>query len=207
MNLMKKTLLSASAVLLLAACGDGTVEEPGGNQPGEVETSDSMTEQDTSSTADTSAKDEGQNDSQGQGIQGREFEVSFAQALEILNETFGEVNVEQVQFDRDDNRYVYDIEAHDETSEYSLVIDAETGDIVEQDEENDNDNDNDIINIDNVITPLDAMDIAMQEASDGAYVKEWDLDTDNGRAIYEIEVENGEDFEIDAETGDILERD
>ena len=42
------------------------------------------------------------------------------------------------------------------------------------------------------------------EGQEGAWVKEYELDVENDKAIYEIDIEDGNDIKIDAATGEIL---
>lgn len=55
-----------------------------------------------------------------------------------------------------------------------------------------------------------AKEIALAEVPGGTTVVKCQLDWDDGRQVYELELRNGRteyDFEIDAQTGDIVSRD
>mgnify|MGYP002711905942 FL=1 len=143
------------------------------------------------------------------GIEEKEFAISLDDAVAKFKETFPEEGIEisGVDLDEDDGKYAYDIQGFKENKEYEVKIDAETGDILAQEEEVDDDNDDldDDIAIDfaTIITPQDAMEKALENNT--GYVKSYELDhNDDGKLVYEIDIEDGDDVELDAETGDII---
>ncbi|WP_394019847.1 PepSY domain-containing protein [Anaerococcus cruorum] len=143
------------------------------------------------------------------GIEEKEFAISLDDAVAKFKETFPEEGIEisGVELDEDDGKYAYDIQGFKENKEYEVKIDAETGDILAQEEEVDDDNDDldDDIAIDfaTIITPQEAMAKALENNT--GYVKSYELDhNDDGKLVYEIDIEDGDDVELDAETGDII---
>ena len=143
------------------------------------------------------------------GIEDKEFDISLDDAVAKFKETFPEEGIEisGVELDEDDGKYAYDIQGFKENKEYEVKIDAESGDILAQEEEVDDDNDDldDDIAIDfaTIITPKEAMTKALENNT--GYVKSYELDhNDDGKLVYEIDVEDGDDVELDAETGDII---
>ena len=143
------------------------------------------------------------------GIEEKEFAISLDDAVAKFKETFPEEGIEisGVELDEDDGKYAYDIQGFKENKEYEVKIDAETGDILAQEEEVDDDNDDldDDIAIDfaTIITPQEAMTKALENNT--GYVKSYELDhNDDGKLVYEIDIEDGDDVELDAETGDII---
>lgn len=218
-NIKKKLgmgIVSLSAVALLAACGDtNTTEDPAVEDPAVEEpatdpatddTTDDATTDDATddTTADTTQTTDAPDTSN--GIYGVEFAVSLEEAVQIFHDTFGEgINISDVEFDTDRGNYEYQISGWDEENDYELDIDATTGEVSEEEIERDSDRDN-IIDFDAIISPAEAMDIAVDE-SGSDFVKEWSLEEDDGFTIYEIDIENGNDVTIDAETGDVLPED
>lgn len=143
------------------------------------------------------------------GIEDKEFAVSLDDAVAKFKETFTEegIEVSGVELDEDDGKYAYAIQGFKENKEYEVKIDAESGDILAQEEEIDDDNDDsdDDIAIDfiNIISPQEAMTKALE--NNKGYVKSYELDhNDDGKLVYEIDIEDGDDVELDAQTGDIL---
>ncbi|GAB2491113.1 hypothetical protein GCM10008929_14080 [Alkalibacterium psychrotolerans] len=218
---IKVGVLSLSAALLMAACdnGDDTLDttpvEEETTETDNGDTAEDQTEEDVEETAEEEASteddtveedatDEDSNMTDSQGLEGMTFAVSLDDAIDLFYETFGseDINIEEIQFERDDNRFIYEFEGWDESNEYELDIDAETGDIIKQ-EQDDNEDTEDILDLDGIISPEEAMDIALEAAGSG-YVEEWKLEVEDGRTVYEIDIEEGDDQEVDAHTGDVL---
>lgn len=143
------------------------------------------------------------------GIEDKEFAVSLDDAVAKFKETFTEegIEVSGVELDEDDGKYAYDIQGFKENKEYEVKIDAESGEVLAKEEENDDDNDDlddDVaIDFEKILSPKDAMAKALE--NNKGYVKSYELDhNDDGKLVYEIDVEDGDDVELDAETGDII---
>lgn len=208
--------LALSAGLLLVGCNgedettdpnpieEETMEtddtEPIEEQPAE-ETDDDM--DDSEVTDDTNINDD-VNQMETPGIEGIELPVTLNSSIDIFYETLGseDINIESIEFDEEDGRYVYSFDGWDGEYEYELEIDAESSEIIDQEQEEDSDTE-DSIDLEELITPLEAMDAAL-EASGSGYVEEWELEVEDGQTIYDIDIEDGEDQKIDALTGDVL---
>ena len=205
MRKVKLAVLSMSTLLLLAACGENTDTTL---TPIEPETEESV-ETDESNTNTPVETDEEPTQTT-KGIQDVDFEVSLDDAVQRFMDTFPEAEgIDKVQFDVDDGRFEYELDGFNAGYEFELTIDAETGDILEQ--STDDDDDHEVaIDFGNIISPQEAMSFALEAAGSG-YVKEWELETDDGRTYYEIDIEgadnNVDSVDIDAVSGDILEID
>jgi len=140
------------------------------------------------------------------GIEEKEFNISLDDAVDKFKETFPSegVEVSSVELDEDDDNYVYDIQGFDENKEYEAKIDAESGEVLAQEEETDEEvKDNVAIDFVSIISPKEAMDKALE--NNEGYVKSYEIESnDEGKLVYKINVEDGDDVELDAESGDIL---
>ena len=142
------------------------------------------------------------------GIQDKEFAISLEDAVDKFKETFDDPSIEisSVELSEDDGKYAYDIQGFKENYEYEAKIDAESGEIISKEEEQDDDNDDkdDDVAIDfvEIISPKEAMEKALE--NNKGYVKSYEIDHDDDRLVYEIDIEDGDDVELDAKTGDIL---
>lgn len=189
--------LTLSGALLLAACSS-PAEEPIIDERAETEMpAETKIETDEQNT-------EGRQVQAGQGLEHLALEVTLDDAIDVFFDTFGseEINIESVELEKENGRYEYEIEGWDANYDYELTLDAETSEIVEQEKEKDDDQD-DIIDIESVISPLEAMEAAL-EASGSGYVEEWELEVENSRTIYDIEIADGNDQKVDALTGEVL---
>lgn len=135
--------------------------------------------------------------------------------------------------DKEFNKVVFDVEIENEGRAYNLKLDGNTGEILtlkektnskkltiaekekNEDEQNnseqsdsephDNKNAGNKKNEKTAIDIKEAEEIALSQFS--GTITQLELDEDDGRLIYEVEIENGEDeaeVEIDAYTGEIL---
>ncbi|WP_394022558.1 PepSY domain-containing protein [Anaerococcus martiniensis] len=142
------------------------------------------------------------------GIEEKEFAISLDDAVAKFKEAFDDDSIEisSVELDEDDGKYTYDIEGFKENKEYEASIDSESGEVLAKEEENDDDNDDmdDDVAIDftKIISPKEAMAKALENNT--GYVKSYEIDHDDDRIVYEIDIEDGDDVELDAESGDIL---
>ena len=104
-----------------------------------------------------------------------------------------------------DSGYVYEIEVKSEGIEYDLDIDAKTGEVLRTENDDDDRFEKSNVSNKNVITVEEAVAIAMKQAK--GTVTEAELDDDDGRLHYDLEIEDGTyeyEFEIDAITGEII---
>lgn len=199
----------ASALVLatvLTACGGENAQQAKDDAKDAANNTEAAITEEVNETED---KVEEKVDDLKSGIEEKEFAISLDDAVAKFKETFTEegIEVSGVELDEDDGKYAYDIQGFKENKEYEVKIDAESGDILAQEEETDDDNDDldDDIAIDfiNIISPQEAMTKALENNT--GYVKSYELDhNDDGKLVYEIDIEDGDDVELDAQTGDIL---
>lgn len=200
MNRLKYGILSLATLLLLAACSNGMDDTPTTDDPDQTE--EPATTDDTTDDSDsaTGTQESGQ-DASG-GILALDLAINFDDAVQTFYDTFGEtVNIDEIHFEHDDGSYRYEISGWDDSNDYELEINAETGDIMDQSTESKRETD-DILPVADVISPLEAMNTAIA-ASSTDVVEEWDLEIENGQPVYTIDLENNVDVKVDAITGDI----
>ena len=124
----------------------------------------------------------------------------------------------RAQLDWDDGRAEYEVEFYSGNVEYDYDIDAVTGAIRSSDRDLENfripttgtTQTNQGGTSGSIISSARAKEIARAEVPSGTTVVKCQLDWDDGRQVYELELRNGRteyDFEIDAQTGDIVSRD
>lgn len=131
----------------------------------------------------------------------RAKEIAFAHA----GVAAADAHLIKTELDWDDGRAEYEVEFYSGNTEYDYDIDALTGDI----RSFDHDVEQFTIpgSASSTITAEDAKKTALERAPAGSTVTKCELDHDDGRTIYEIELRNGRteyECEIDASTGKIL---
>ena len=225
MKLKKNLKYGASALamaLLLSACSTDNAKQAADDAETNIEQktesventveekTDPIEDDIEKKTDDVENKIEGEVDKLKTGIEDKEFEVSLDDAVAKFKETFNQEGIEisGVELDEDDGKYAYDIQGFLDNTEYEAKIDAESGEVISKEEEQDDDDDDrdDDIAIDfvEIISPKEAMEKALENNT--GYVKSYEIDHDDDRLVYEIDIEDGDDVELDAKTGDILEK-
>ena len=130
-------------------------------------------------------------------------------ALSDAGLTSGQVTFVYAELDRDDGRLVYDVEFYTaDYKEYDYEIDAGTGAILSKDF--DAENYNRPSTPSNLISADRAKEIALGRAPSGVTVVKCELERDDGRYIYEVEMRSGHteySCDIDAATGTIFDWD
>ncbi|GEN88226.1 PepSY domain-containing protein [Oceanobacillus sojae] len=151
--------------------------------------------------------------------------VTIEDATKKLEEAY-QGTVKEIELDKEGNKLYYEAEVIVDKQEYDVVMDAESGEVVyEEIDDNYRNNDdrddddrnweagqqetngenNNKDNKSNLIAQEKAIEIAKQEF-DGEVVQ-IELDFDDGRYVYELELVNGQqeaDIDVHGETGDIL---
>ncbi|AGS34339.1 hypothetical protein B841_04280 [Corynebacterium maris DSM 45190] len=143
--------------------------------------------------------------------------ISKERSLEIAHEHAG-ITADQVthlddhELDSDDGRQIWEIEFHADGYEHEFDIDARTGEVLDYERDREDDdapapaqpgpNDR--------LSGEQALQIAVDHAGVGApsHVDDLELDSDDGRQIWEIEFHAGGleyEYDVDAHSGDILE--
>ena len=209
----KNLKYGASALVLatvLTACGGENAQKAKDNAKDAKNNTEAAVTEEAEKTKDNveDKKDDVEDkiDDLKTGIEEKEFDISLDDAVDKFKETFPSegVEVSSVELDEDDDNYVYDIQGFDENKEYEAKIDAESGEVLAQEEETDEEvKDNVAIDFVSIISPKEAMDKALE--NNEGYVKSYEIESnDEGKLVYKIDVEDGDDLELDAESGDIL---
>lgn len=134
---------------------------------------------------------------------------SMEDAIKIFHDHFKDeaINIKSIKLDFFNEALDYVIEGFKEGNEYELRIAADNGAIVDEKTEKDDDKDEEALDLSKIIKAEDAMKKALEGQKEDAWVVEYELEIDDGKAVYDIDIENGQDIKIDAVTGEIIERD
>lgn len=127
-----------------------------------------------------------------------EVSLSINDAKKAFDLEFGvgDIGITSISLDNDNGNYYYEIDGFLDNKEYEAKIDANTGDILESKSEAENEN-KEVLDFTLLKDPNDVITKAL-EGKENAYVKEWELSIENGKAVYELDIENADDMEIDA---------
>lgn len=196
--------------LIFAGCSNenNKTVEPTPTQTQQVDPNEKATTENTNGTATENASETAttnvtDDDNTKDHSKTPEVGITMYEAIDKMAEHFGleSIGIESVELDEDNGFYKYEIDGYLDGTEYDASIDANTGEILSSEADGDDDHD-EVIDINNIISPEEAMEAAL-DGQEGAYVYEWDLSIDDGKTKYEIDVENGSDKEVDALTGEV----
>ena len=212
MRWTKFTVVTLAATAILAGCGNNSQEttpvEESQVESNVEETATEIDSAETESKTDTQEKLEDPTNSDAEGLETQTFDIDLSGAVDIFNETFPGASISDVDFEIENEGPKYSIDGFDGQNEYELDVHADTGDILSQETNSDTDPDDKAIDFDLIISPQEAMEIALEDAG-SAKVRDWDLSVDDGRTVYEIDLEDEEpnlfdDVDVDAVTGEIV---
>lgn len=129
--------------------------------------------------------------------------IGSEKATQIALENAPGATVLSSKLDYEDGRMVYEIELIKDNVKYEFDIDAATGEVVKSDMESTTVTPSTTTNPDDLISRDKAQSLALERAP-GATLIKLELDYDDGVAVYEGELRNGNieyDFKINAVTG------
>ena len=215
MKLNKNLKYGASALalaLLLSACSGENANKAKEDAKDAASNAKAAVSEEVSSVKDKAEekKDQAKEkiDEATTGIEEKEFKVSLDDAVNKFKEAFevDGIEVSSLEFDEDDGKYVYDIKGFKDDEEFEAKIDAESGEVLSKEQDKDDDKEDDkAIDFTKVKAPKEAIAKALE--NNKGFVKSYELDfNDQGKLVYEIDVVNGDDVELDAETLDIIQK-
>lgn len=129
--------------------------------------------------------------------------ISLQEAKKVATDKVKGGTVTEIELDTDDGRYHFDVDLKDGKYEYDLEVDAYTGEIIKFEKEAEKNRKQAVSG--NLLTKEEAIAIVKKKAA--GTVKEFELDTDDGRKEYDIEMKDDQfkyEIEIDAVTGEFL---
>ncbi|MEI2326752.1 PepSY domain-containing protein [Priestia megaterium] len=135
--------------------------------------------------------------------------IEEAKAKDIALQKTDGGDITNIQLAIDDGVKQYEVDITKGNKEYDVDIDSNSGKIIEFDEEQKDDEDEKEEELQN-ISPAISLDQAIKTALKSAKgtVNETDLDQENDRLVYEIEIDTADKREatvsVDAKNGDVI---
>lgn len=135
--------------------------------------------------------------------------IEEAKAKDIALQKTDGGDITNIQLAVDDGVKQYEVDITKGNKEYDVDIDSRSGKIIEFDEDQKDDDDEKEENLQN-ISPAISLDQAIKTALKSAKgtVNETDLDQENNRLVYEIEIDTADKREatvsVDAKNGDVI---
>ena len=138
-----------------------------------------------------------------------QIKLSQQEAIDKFNQQFNNKKIKSIELSREGKQYYYEIEGFDSTNEYSVNINAETGQIghVHSEKLDHDDRNQKALALRGAISRDDASRIAEEHVKGTS--EEWKLeqDEDTGKTYWEVTVKNGHqetDVKINAHTREII---
>lgn len=128
-------------------------------------------------------------------------------AYNIYMEKFPKTKVYKIELDRENNKYVYEIEGFDDKKEYELKIDPSSGSIIKEEIKAVNSKRNELAK-ENIEKIEGFLDKVLTEIGEGAVLSEWTLKMKNNIPELEVEVDRqgrkGIEYTYNIETEELL---
>lgn len=202
---IKNLSLILLASLILGACGNKEVK------PAEKPKQETSQVEDTNTGVKEVSEDDKKTDDTDKE-KAPEVAMNMEDAVKIFHEhNFGDASADSFNFDKLkveilDKDIIYSIEGFKDGKEYQLKINN-NGKILEEKIEDDDDKKKLAIDFTKIISVEDAWEKSLEGLAEDVKVKEYELKIEDGKVVYDIELDNGKDVKIDATTGDIIKRD
>ena len=168
--------------LTLSAC---TGNSPNNNSNDQISKGDSANS-DTNNTGTTN------------NVVYEDIKLTPGEVFNIYVKKYPNVKVNKLALGFDRGSYVYEVEGYDDINKYELKIEPLDGKTLREEQKQRDDNDTEgEITIENVNKIQELMDKALTDAGNGYKVDEWQLKYENGQSIFEIEVVDGNDHDME----------
>lgn len=214
----KNLALILMAALVLGACGNEAAKPADDAKKEETSVEEKVDETETKESKDgvkEVANDDKNDTDDEKGVTDvnreplPEVGKTMEEAVDIFHDHFKDdsINIKSIKLDFFNEALDYVIEGFKDGNEYELRIAAPNGEVVEEKTDKDDYSDEKALDLKNIITAKEAMEKALEGQKEGAWVVEYELEIDDGKAVYDIDVENGTDVKIDATTGEVIDKD
>ena len=214
----KKIVLLLATALVLGACGNEAAKPADDAKKEETTVEEKVDETETKESKDgvkEVANDDKNDTDDEKGVTNvnreplPEVGKTMEEAVDIFHDHFKDdsINIKSIKLDFFNEALDYVIEGFKDGNEYELRIAAPNGEVVEEKTDKDDDSDEKALDLKNIITAKEAMEKSLEGQKEGAWVVEYELEIDDDKAVYDIDVENGTDVKIDATTGEVIDKD
>ncbi|WP_296129231.1 PepSY domain-containing protein [uncultured Anaerococcus sp.] len=196
----KKLIMILAAGLALSACGNQAAK-PANDGAKEVKQEESQVAEnndavkEVSNDANTAAKEPIPT-----------TEKTLEEAIDAFYAHYKDEAIEltSAELDEENGKYCYGVKGFKDGQEYEAVLDANTLEVISEKTEAEDDTKVMAIDRKAIITGKEAMEKALEGQAENVYIEGYELEVENGKAVYDIDLENAEDVRIDAATGEII---
>lgn len=126
-----------------------------------------------------------------------DIKLTPGEVFNIYVKKYPNAKVNKLALDFDRGSYVYEVEGYDDSNKYELKIKPVDGKILKEELQQRDGNYTGEITVENVDKIQELMDKALKDAGNSYKVDEWELKIENGQGIFEIEVVDVNDHDIE----------
>ena len=196
----KKLIMILAAGLALSACGNQAAK-PANDGAQEVKQEESQVAEnndavkEVSNDANTAAKEPIPT-----------TEKTLEEAIDAFYAHYKDEAIEltSAELDEENGKYCYGVKGFKDGQEYEAVLDANTLEVISEKTEAEDDTKVMAIDRKAIITAKEAMEKALEGQAENVYIEGYEIEVENGKAVYDIDLENAEDVRIDAASGEII---
>ncbi len=215
---MNKKIIVATVGLgvLLAGCTSNNKSlETNGQSKASTEVSQTITfdssTSESSNTKTTASSNKTTNATKNQV----QVKVSLEEAVKAYQEAYPNTAITSLDLDPSFGTYYYEIKGVDDSKEYEVKINAETGELkkereetLDREDQNGVEKANEALDLNNLKSMDDISKIAVDSFGEGQAI-EWSLERELSTTYWEVKVQSGNQemsVKINAQTGDVLEK-
>ena len=198
-------LITGSALLLLAGCGDNSAQLENGTQQEASSQSVAQETQSTQTNSSTASSSTKNTDSATK-------QMSLDEIIALYQKNKPNTDITGIEIESRMSKFVYEVKGMDDSKEYKLFF-TETGELqhqeeemLDEDERNGNERNNEKLDLKNLL-PLDQINSIAKKEVNGD-ITEWSLERELSKTYWDVKiVNNGQqsDVSIDAQSGNVLE--
>lgn len=203
-RILLTSVTAITALLFLTGCGNATNES----------TNSKSSESSTASKDKTSSSSVASDSSTNSSKTLKDVSYSVEDAIKAYQEAYPQTDITKIESDQSFGVYYFKVEGMDDSTEYEISINTETGAVekkpeekLDSDEQNGAKRNKDKLDLNDLVQIKDAIATAEKQATSGE-VTEWELSKELQITYWEITIKDGSNettVKIDAHSGDILE--
>lgn len=139
-----------------------------------------------------------------------DIKLSPEEAYDAFKKIYPKAKVKEIELDKKDNFYVYEVEGYDGNIKHEVKIDPYKGDVLKVETEIDSKEKGEILREDLAKIP-ELIEKALKDAGEDFQPEEWSLEIKRGRIVFEVDVIDDNyreiEYKYDLKTGKLIEKD
>jgi uncharacterized membrane protein YkoI len=139
-----------------------------------------------------------------------DIKLSPEEAYDIFKKIYPKAEIKEMELDRKDNFYVYEIEGCDGNIKHEMKIDPYNGNVLKVETEFEGKEKGEILREDLAKIP-ELIEKALDDAGEDFQPEEWSVEIKRGKVVFEVDVIDSNyreiEYKYNLKTGDLIEKD